>query len=239
MKVFGARPFRDLAPASVVRSTRVEGWSLRMKPSTLGWVLIALVVTSPCASGGVIRGKLRLPPASAAIGPTSAAIQGGPEDAVVYIEGLPEKVERKLSRKVDRPKIVLAGHRFTPRVLPVAMGTTVRFQNQDRVYHNTFSVSPTRRFDLGKYAPGRSKRVTFDRVGVVNLYCDIHPTMAGFVVVLPHRVFTQPGRSGDFAFPKLPPGTYTVKVWHPRLGERSREVEIPRRGNVTLRLSFT
>jgi hypothetical protein len=239
MKVFGARPFRDLAPVDVVRSARVEERSPCMKPSIWGSVLFALVVTSPCASGGVIRGKLRLPPASAAIGPTSAAIQGGPEDAVVYVEGLPEKVERKLSRKLDRPKIVLTAHRFVPRVLPVAVGTTVRFQNQDRVYHNTFSVSPARRFDLGKYAPGRSKPVTFDRVGVVNLYCDIHPTMAGFIVVLPHRVFTQPGRSGDFALPNLPPGNYTVKVWHPRLGERSREVEIPRRGNVTLRLSFT
>jgi len=128
--------------------------------------------------------------------------------------------------------------RFVPSVLPARVGTTIRFQNRDRVYHNVFSVSQARRFDLGKYPPGEAHSVTFDQPGTVQLLCDIHPDETGWVVVLPHRWFTQPDRAGAFKLAWLPAGHYTLRMWHPRLGEKTRIVNVPKQGNVRVRLSF-
>jgi len=120
----------------------------------------------------------------------------------------------------------------------VRVGTKVEFPNQDRMYHNVFSVSPVKRFDLGKYSRGHSKAVTFDRPGVVNVFCDIHSDMAAFVYVLPHHVFAQPAANGEFSLPDLPPGTYSLKVWHPDFGERIREIKVPEGRDLAVELEY-
>ena len=102
----------------------------------------------------------------------------------------------------------------------------------------SFSVSPAKRFDIGKYAPSQMRQVTFDTPGVVELFCDIDPSMAGFVFVLPHRVFTRPDASGAFTLPKLPRGNYILKAWHPSLGRLSRKVEMPKKGDLVVTLHF-
>jgi hypothetical protein len=73
---------------------------------------------------------------------------------------------------------------------------------------------------------------------VVQLFNDLDPTMAGFVLVLPHHLFTRPDSTGAWSFPKLPSGSYRVCVWHPRLGKMTRRVEIPKRGDAVLSLSY-
>jgi plastocyanin len=120
--------------------------------------------------------------------------------------------------------------RFAPRVLPITVGTTVDFPNFDPIFHNVFSVSPVRRFDLGKYAQGKSRRVEFDREGLVNVFCDIHSSMAAWILVLPHHVFAQPAADGTFRLPDLPPGHYRLMVWHPDLPTRQRDVDLPAAG---------
>jgi plastocyanin len=173
-------------------------------------------------------------------------------DAVIYLESVPDKVERQLASKVaakrswfmiarpgPRPsRIVQIDKQFRPRVAAVSVGAKVEVQNLDRVYHNTFSVSPAKRFDLGKYPPGRIDTVSFDRPGVVNLHCDIHPDMLGFVVVTPNHAFTRPDSLGHYRLPKLPPGNYTVHVFHPRRGEIERRIVVPKRGDLALDLAF-
>ena len=72
---------------------------------------------------------------------------------------------------------------FLPRLLAVQTGTTVDFPNSDSTYHNVFSLSRARRFDLGRYAAGKTKSVRFDRPGVVRVFCDIHSHMSAFIVV--------------------------------------------------------
>jgi plastocyanin len=131
-----------------------------------------------------------------------------------------------------------AEHRFLPRVLPVALGTKVFFENRDRVWHNAFSISPAKRFDLGKYPPRQTRAVTFDAPGVVQLYSDIDPSMAGFVFVSPSPIFTQPDAGGAFALPDLPAGTYTLKVWHPTLGRLTRRVEVTGQADAAVSLAF-
>jgi plastocyanin len=164
---------------------------------------------------------------------------------VVYLDRIPDEVEHKLTKthwwkrkKPGVPRIVQADLRYSPRVLAAPVGTRVEFANLDRVFHNTFSVSAARRFDLGRYLPGHVDTVAFDRVGVANLHCDIHPQEVGFVVVVPNHAFTRPDSLGYFRLPKLPEGSYVVRVWHPRLGDLRREVVMPRRGNLQLDLKF-
>ena len=222
-----------------------------MRAFTLAIIVAALGLVVAPAAAGVIRGVLVTSPQrtrtrSAADSAALArpALQRGANDAVVYLERVPDKVEKKLTRhglfkKAPRPpRIVQAKLRFVPRVLAAAAGTAVEFENLDRVYHNTFSVSAAKRFDLGKYPPGTLDTVVFERVGVANLHCDIHPDESGFVVVVPNHAFTRPDSLGRFALPKLPRGQYTVRVWHPRLGEISRAVEMPKHGDVALEQRF-
>lgn len=102
---------------------------------------------------------------------------------------------------------------FVPYVLPVFVGTTVSFPNNDPFYHNVFSLSKAARFDLGRYPMGRSKTVRFDRPGIVRVFCEIHSHMSAFVLVLSHRYFaaTEPG--GRYRIEGVPPGDYDVVVW--------------------------
>ena len=221
-----------------------------MRGFTLAIVVAALGLAAAPVAAGVIRGVLVTSPRKTrtlAADSTAAAKpvrQREASDAVVYLERVPDKVEKKLThrglfrRKPRPPRIVQAKLHYVPHVLAAAAGTAVEFENLDRVYHNTFSVSAAKRFDLGKYAPGALDTVVFERVGVANLHCDIHPDESGFVVVVPNHAFTRPDSLGRFALPKLPRGRYSVRVWHPRLGEISRAVEMPKHGDVELELKF-
>jgi hypothetical protein len=220
---------------------------------------LVLLASAP-AVAGVVHGTLwvngkasaqargvaqRTPEARAAI----LRAQRGVTDAVVWIEKVPEKVELKLAggpsrwfwqkREVPRlPRIVQRGHAFAPRTIAVVAGTQAEFVNRDRVYHNAFSVSSARRFDLGKYPPGRADTVLFEHAGVINLHCDIHPEELGFIVVVPNHAVARPDSLGAFTLPKLPAGHYTVRAWHTRLGELKQDIEVPRRGDLDLELAF-
>ena len=210
------------------------------------WTLAVLLVVPGCATTGAIRGTLRMPgAAAAAASDTNGAQSGVPAraaeratDAVIYLEEVPPQLAKRPESGVAAANMDQIDHRFVPRVLPVAVGTTVRFENRDHIYHNVFSVSPAKRFDIGKYAPRQMRQVTFDAPGVVELFCDIDPAMAGFVFVVPHPAFTRPDASGAFALPKLPRGSYILKVWHPSLGRVSRRIEMPRKGDLVVTLHF-
>jgi len=217
------------------------------------WMLPALALLSigAPAEAGVIRGTLHVPsvtaPAPAANaypGRASAlpgmhmVVHGLVGDAVLSIERIPADAESTLASSASRPRLAQKDQSFVPRVVPVAVRGVVDFPNMDPIYHNVFSLSPLRRFDLGKYPQGQSKSVTFPRTGVINVYCDIHSSMEAFIVVLPNHAFTQPHAAGDFAFPDLPAGHYSVKVWHPDLGLLNRDVDVPEQGDATLDLSY-
>jgi hypothetical protein len=113
----------------------------------------------------------------------------------------------------------------------------VVFENHDQRWHNAFSVSPARHFDLGSIPPGNARAVRFDRAGPVRVFCRLHADSSAYVFVAPNRYFARPDGSGAFALPALPPGAYVVRGWHPRFGERRWKVELPRKG-VALALSF-
>lgn len=122
------------------------------------------------------------------------------------------------------------GQRFIPRILAVVVGQAVDFRNSDNVFHNVFSYSPPKRFDLGRYPRGKSKRLTFQKPGMVQVFCDIHSDMRADIVVVPSRCFGYIDAQGRFLIEGAPAGKHTVVVWLPRGGERSGDVEVPERG---------
>jgi plastocyanin len=119
---------------------------------------------------------------------------------------------------------------FVPHVLAITVGTTVDFPNSDVVFHNVFSLSKTRPFDLGRYSRGHSKSVRFDRPGVVQVFCDIHSHMSAYILVFAHRYFAITDPGGRFAITGVPPGSYTVAAWHEGEVRETRTVSVPDAG---------
>ena len=221
--------------------------------SFVQWLVFGTVfVLGGSAEAGVVHGTLRVPsvpPAAhvmnaypghaSALPGQHAAARGAVSDAVIYLERVAPGVEAALAAApCTRPRLAQKDQCFMPRVVATPVGTAVDFPNMDPIYHNVFSVSPTRRFDLGKYPRGHSKSVTFDHAGLVNVYCDIHSDMAAFVLVVPNHAFTQPAADGTFALPAVPPGRYTLHLWHPDFTEVVREIEVHEAGDPALELSF-
>ena len=114
--------------------------------------------------------------------------------------------------------------RFAPRVLVVPRNGAVEFPNADPIYHNVFSVSGLNRFDLGLYRSGASRKKQFDEVGLVRVYCNIHPQMVGFVMVVDSDFAAVTAADGKFRFEGVPAGTHTLKAWHEEAGT---EVAVP------------
>jgi len=118
------------------------------------------------------------------------------------------------------------GKKFVPRVVTVEKSAEVDFPNADAIYHNVFSVSPANRFDLGLYRSGGSKQKRFDEPGLVRVYCNIHPQMVGFVMVVDSDFAAVTGPDGAFRFENVPAGTWTVKVWNEEGGEAGSPVTV-------------
>lgn len=131
---------------------------------------------------------------------------------VVYLDQAPRGAFEETVR--ERAVMDQQNERFVPHVLAVTVGTVVEFPNSDRTYHNVFSLSRAKRFDLGRYAAGKSKSVRMDRAGVVRVFCDIHSHMNAFVLVFAHPFFDVTEPDGRFELANVPPGSYTVVGWH-------------------------
>jgi plastocyanin len=121
----------------------------------------------------------------------------------------------------QQSQVVQLGETFIPHVLPVVKGSTVEFPNQDPIFHNVFSLSGTKSFDLGRYPKGDSRSVTFDQPGIIPVFCHLHSDMSAIVMVLDNPYFAVPGPDGHYRIENIPAGTYTVVAWH----ERSEQVE--------------
>jgi plastocyanin len=151
-------------------------------------IVLALWGASPAAAG-TIHGSVKVspPPAqdatyrpyagrASSLPAPARSPRGLVTDAVIYVEALPAGAGPPSHGPT--PQLAQRDQSFEPRVVVVAAGGTVGFPNFDPVYHNVFSVSPVRRFDLGKYPRGQSRSVMFPKPGLVNVFCDIHADMA-------------------------------------------------------------
>jgi plastocyanin len=247
-------PTRNTARSGIaddIRPRSARSTGRRVRVTLVAVALLCGASTAGVATAGVVRGMVWMTPlARSASAPLEARLraQAGVSETVVYVDAVPDNVEAKLAHRrswffgrVRKPqvlRIVQVDQQFKPRILAVATGTPIEFRNMDRVYHSAFSVSSAKRFDLGKYAPGRADTVVFNRAGMVNLHCDIHPDMVGYLMVTPNHAFTRPDSTGRFKLPNLPRGTYTVRAVNPAMGEMRRVVTMPKRGDIKLELLF-
>jgi plastocyanin len=127
---------------------------------------------------------------------------------------------------------------FQPHLIIVPAGTTVRFPNEDKFFHNVFSYSKTKRFDLGRYPRGEAKSVTFDETGAVTVLCEIHKWMRAAIVVVENRYFATVDESGSFRIADVPPGKYQLVFWHPERGRKTFDVTVPASGSVRVDAAF-
>ena len=116
--------------------------------------------------------------------------------------------------------------RFIPEIIVISSGATVSFPNLDPIFHNVFSLSGTRAFDLGNYPKGDTRTVAFPTAGIVYLNCHLHSNMAATIVVTPNRWNTLGDRSGKFVLKDVPPGEYTVVAWHKAAGFFRHQLQI-------------
>jgi plastocyanin len=184
-------------------------------------LLLAFLVTAS-AAGGTVTGKVTL-------------IKDGKElpdasNVVVWVDGTrrpsmtPTPAAAKSGGEPAAGTMKQASKRFQPRVVAIPKNSTVEFPNADPIYHNVFSVSGANRFDLGLYRSGASKPKTFEEAGLVRVYCNIHPQMVGFVMVVDSDYVTVTTPSGDFELANVPAGARVLKVWHE---EGQAELSIP------------
>lgn len=148
---------------------------------------------------------------------------------VVYLEG-PSHPDSGSAKQGDpdspAPQMAQLNRRFSPDLVVVPAGSTVSFPNMDPIFHNVFSLSKAKSFDLGSYDKGQTRRVMFLRPGIVDVYCHLHPNMAGTVVVTPNRWFARPDAAGQYRIENVPPGQYTVVAWHRSVGFFRKQITI-------------
>lgn len=161
-------------------------------------ILLALPLAHAQAATQSISGRVT--------GSDGSAIPG----AVVFVQTpAPATARPRTMAVVDQ-----VNKTFVPGVLPIVVGTTVRFPNHDQIRHHVYSFSPTKTFELPLYKGEDAPPVLFDKVGVVKIGCNIHDWMSGIILVLPSPHFAVTDADGRFVLEDLPNGTYSVAAWH-------------------------
>ncbi|MEW6278225.1 MAG: carboxypeptidase regulatory-like domain-containing protein [Candidatus Eremiobacterota bacterium] len=197
---------------------------------------------------GTITIKSRVPPR--AVGPKRVRIgqnypdrDGGkpcaPVDealfAVVFLCDPSGRLKASPETDPDEyPTMRQKGTEFLPHVLPVVSGSTVRFTNEDDIYHHIYSPGG---FEIPKYK-GRERTQKFDKPGAVEIFCGIHPRMNAYILVTENDYFANVDSEHRFRLRDVPPGRYTLRVWHPRLKAVERAVEVPAGGTLTVDLTL-
>jgi plastocyanin len=198
--------------------------------------LLCFVLFCGCLSTGLsqssVEGRVDLPKTKSApvmakryeIVTSGGVLATNPPVAVVYLDGLFNKAENLPVKQVAQKDLA-----FVPAILAVQAGTKVEFPNLEKdTYHNIFSYSPAKRFDLGRYRPDEKPVPSqiFDVPGLVTLRCDIHEHMRGLILVLGTPYFATTDENGRFRLSGLPAGHYTLKAWVDSRTTRERAVDL-------------
>jgi plastocyanin len=195
------------------------------------FVLIAAAMFAVCAGAESITGTISITKrlTKRSVTPEVSVYQRGPavglgkdtEDdplafermrVVIYLEG-PGPAAASASAEVAQHD-----RRFVPDLVVVPAGSVVSFPNMDPIFHNVFSMSKVKTFDLGSYDQGETRKVQFTKSGIVEVFCRLHPNMAATIVITPNRWYARADRSGQYRIRDVPPGKYTLVAWHKAAG---------------------
>jgi len=179
------------------------------------WILVAaclsLVLGSKPASAAPPKGVVK--------GTVSAEAAKHRANTIIYVKDAGQGTS-KATVKMDQRGLI-----FVPRVLPIQKGTTIEFMNSDPVGHNVFTPDGDK-YDLGTWPKGQSRKYTYKKPGVYRQLCKVHDDMIAFVVVLDTKYYAVSAKNGSFKLPPLPPGKYTLGVWHEKLAAEEVTVEV-------------
>lgn len=207
----------------------------------LGLALLGMPIVNTACAQAVIEGRVELPKSHSApvmnkhyeIVTTGGVLAPNPPIAVVYLEG-----SFPASSSLPLQQIVQTNFTFVPALLPVQVGTKVEFPNLDNTFHNIFSYSPPKRFDLGRYRPDERPipAQVFDKPGLITLRCDIHEHMRGLILVLETPHFVTTDTDGRFRLMGLPTGHHTLKAW--LSSKTTLEAPVDLKSNATVQVNF-
>ena len=214
-----------------------------MRRRGLSVIAISLVALTNPASGSDIRGivtiERKLTPRN--VTPTAGLYQRGSPVAlepdshenaldyershvVVYLEG-EQRATSEGSGAVPA-EMEQQNRRFSPDLVVIPAGASVSFPNFDPIFHNVFSLSKAKSFDLGNYSKGQTRMVAFPKPGIVAVYCHLHPNMNGTIVVTPNQWGVRVDAKGQYSLANVPPGKYTVVAWHKTGGTFRKTIEV-------------
>jgi len=146
-----------------------------------------------------------------------------PSPAVVWLEKPPASAAKPEPKTVQMRQ---EGLELRPRILALPVGSTVQFPNGDDVFHNLFSYSKPKRFDLGRYPKGESQSVTFEAPGLIDIRCEVHDHIRGAIHLFDHPYFAVAAEDGSYTIPKVPPGKYTLVAWKEFFEPVRQEIEV-------------
>ncbi|MHB8875649.1 MAG: beta-sandwich domain-containing protein [Myxococcaceae bacterium] len=189
-----------------------------LRSITLG-ALGLLLLAAPASAAGTISGKLAAKNAKFL------------KNAVVYVEHAASSGPAKTVQMDQKGQV------FIPFVLPVVKGSTVEFLNNDDTGHNVFSPDGEK-FDLGVFTKDQSRKYPITREGAYTILCKMHPSMIAYIVSLQNPHFAVTSDDGSFTIPDVPPGEYTLKVWHERKKAEPVKVTVPATGTATAKLEL-
>jgi len=217
--------------------------AVRLLLLAVGWsVVMGVAQAQTAATTATVEGAVVLPKAKAVApsgdryGLKAGQIAPPPAPvAVVYLEGPFTNVTNTV--KTNQVQMAQKGFQFSQAVLPVQKGSYVEFPNQDEDYHNVFSYSKTKRFDLGRYRKEeKPAAVKFEEPGLVKLYCEIHEHMRANILVLDTPYFVTTTAEGAFKLENLPTGSYVLKAWVDEKDVRSQPVVL--KAGETVKVEF-
>lgn len=192
--------------------------------------LLWAALLTPCVAGAAtIEGRITLTLDGKELRPEEAA------EAVVYFRPAAPVAVAPARQPVE---MVTLRKQFAPRILPVTVGTEVRFPNQDPILHNAFSTSKDNGFDIGLYGQGEGKAQRFDHAGYVRVYCNVHHSMVGHILVLDTPFFVRPDAQGKFRLKDLPAGKGDLVIWLDRATPWHAEVVAGKADPVAVRLEL-
>ncbi len=183
----------------------------RIKGLRLVIALVAILVSVSWLPAGDIIGTVGVPKL---------------DHALVYVEKVPGTFHSGNTKMDQKNKM------FVPYLLPVVQGTTVEFHNSDNLQHNVFGVGADE-FNLGTYGGGASKGITFNKLGEVDILCNVHPEMAGYIIVLQNSYFAKPDSGGKFRISDVPPGDYVLRFWYEGKTKK-QNVKVLAKGDVSV-----
>jgi len=192
------------------------------------WRICFSLLLAPAAAAAVVSGSVRLSDSRV------PAVHSGKDysGVIVWLEPVHPVDAPAAAARPATARMEQRYKRFIPHVLAIQAGSQVYFPNLDPIFHSAFSNFSGQLFDLGLYAPGTGRTITFNRTGIVRVFCNIHPTMSAVIMVLRDPWFAVTDARGAFRIPDVPPGEYRLRIFHERAAEKTllalgRTVAVP------------